>query len=464
MHRERERRIARSDPRWLLVALWALAAAFAGATLLDGVQPEREGVVLAAAQRVAAGQVPYRDFRLAGPPGQVLALGALAKALGPSLLTWRVLHVGLAATVALLAFVLARRHAPLSWALAGWVAAAAAMAAPAAPGGVPAALALGLGAIAVARRWPATAGTLAGAAALFCPELALAAALGVLIAARPGDRLGAALAAGVTGAVLAAGVLLVGGDGAARQIAPDVSLADVHVPPFEAATVLGALLAWAAATAARRPDAQEWALAPLALAGAATVLVHGDTAHVAPFAAVLAPMLAVAAAHARPGGGRIALGVILVLVAAPALERQAMRIIHPVEGRSPALAPADGVRMTAREAAALEATAAAVGRRVPRGAPILVVSDPLLYVLLERPNPTRYDTLQARSLGAVAQRGIVRDLARAKPRVVVVRAPGPAARPVPAPIVDAYLADRYRQVAAAPPYRVLARSGAGGGS
>ena len=51
------------------------------------------------------------------------------------------------------------------------------------PGPNPAALALGLGAILLARRSPAGAGTLAGVAAAFRLELGAAAALGALVAA-----------------------------------------------------------------------------------------------------------------------------------------------------------------------------------------------------------------------------------------------------------------------------------------
>ncbi|MGI8594273.1 MAG: hypothetical protein ACR2ML_07925, partial [Solirubrobacteraceae bacterium] len=137
---------------WLLAGLWLLAALFAGVTLREGVQPHDEGLMLQAAQRIADGQLPYRDFWTSSGPGQPLALGALTKLFGPSLLTWRLVRLALAATVALLAFTLARRHAPLPWALAAWLGAAGAMAFPTGPGPNPAALALGLGAIALARR------------------------------------------------------------------------------------------------------------------------------------------------------------------------------------------------------------------------------------------------------------------------------------------------------------------------
>ena len=72
------------------------------------------------------------------------------------------------ATVAVLAYALARREAPEPFALAAWLAVAAAMAFPSIPSPNPAAIALGLGAILIARRRPvAAAGALAGVAIVF---------------------------------------------------------------------------------------------------------------------------------------------------------------------------------------------------------------------------------------------------------------------------------------------------------
>src|SRR3954454_2856465 len=98
--------------------------------------------MLQAAARIAGGEWPYRDFWLNYGPGQPLVLAALWKAFGPSLLVWRIIRVGLDATVSVLAFALVRRAAPGWLALLTWAAAAAAMAWPTGPGPNPAALAL----------------------------------------------------------------------------------------------------------------------------------------------------------------------------------------------------------------------------------------------------------------------------------------------------------------------------------
>jgi hypothetical protein len=123
-----------------------------------GINPHDEGLVLQAAARVADGQLPYRDFYANYAPAQYFLIGGLNLAFGPSLVTWRVVRVLLDATVAVLAYALARRDAPEPLALGAWLAVAAAMAFPSIPSPNPAAIALGLGAILLARRSPAAAG------------------------------------------------------------------------------------------------------------------------------------------------------------------------------------------------------------------------------------------------------------------------------------------------------------------
>ena len=65
-----------------------------------------------------------------------------------------------------------------------------------------------------------------------------------------------------------------------------------------------------------------------------------------------------------------------------------------------------------------------VQARVAPGKPVFA-SDPLLYVLLDRPNPTRYDSLEP-TLGTASgeQRELVAALRRAQPQVVVRRPSG----------------------------------------
>src|SRR3954466_12834158 len=143
---------------WPYVCLIAGAAALSAVTMLRGIGPHDEGLMLQAAARIADGQWPYRDFWFNYGPGQPLLLAPVAH----SLLAWRIVRVALDATVAVLVYALARRRAP-PWlgALAG-VAAAGAMAWPATPGPNPAALALVLGGLLLARSRPGGAGGRAG--------------------------------------------------------------------------------------------------------------------------------------------------------------------------------------------------------------------------------------------------------------------------------------------------------------
>ncbi|MCW2999507.1 MAG: hypothetical protein JWN65_3056, partial [Solirubrobacterales bacterium] len=157
-------------------------ALLAAVALRDGVAPHDEGLMLAWAQRVSDGQLPYRDFWCNYGPGQPLALGALTAVVGPSLLAWRIVRVLVGAIAAWLAYRLVAdetRELPGGghWALGAWAASAGMLAWPLLPAPTVPALALGLGALWLARRRPAWAGVLAGAAGLWRPELGVAFAI-----------------------------------------------------------------------------------------------------------------------------------------------------------------------------------------------------------------------------------------------------------------------------------------------
>ncbi|MGH2824847.1 MAG: hypothetical protein ACRDLY_17865, partial [Thermoleophilaceae bacterium] len=167
--------------RFLL--LFAGAALLSGVTLLDGIQPNDEGLMLAAAARIADGRVPYSDFWWFYPPGQPYLLAVLWDIFGPSLLTWRIVRVLCDAAVAVLAYTLARRGgAPPRLALATWLAAALAMAYPSGPHPFPLTLALALGALLLCERRPLTAGVLTGVAAAWRIEFAAYLGLGIVLA------------------------------------------------------------------------------------------------------------------------------------------------------------------------------------------------------------------------------------------------------------------------------------------
>src|ERR687883_1417627 len=98
-----------SSRRWLLpLALFAGAALVSGFTILRGIDPFDEGLVLQAARRVGDGQMPYRDFLWAYGPAQPYLLAGLFKLFGTSLLQWRIVRALVDGAVGLVAFVLLR--------------------------------------------------------------------------------------------------------------------------------------------------------------------------------------------------------------------------------------------------------------------------------------------------------------------------------------------------------------------
>ena len=103
---------------------------------------------------------------------------------------------------------------------------------------------------------------------------------------------------------------------------------------------------------------------------------------------------------------------------------------------------------------------------VPRRSDLVTAGNPLLYVLADRPNPTRYD-IEAPGVvtSAPVQREIVADLERARPRVVVrdtspvTAAPEPnaAGRSSGVTLLDDHLARAYRETARFGPLVLLER-------
>jgi hypothetical protein len=484
---------------WVAYAvLFALAALLSGVTMLWGINPHDEGLVLQAGARIADGQLPYRDFYANYGPGPYFLSALQDLVFGPSLLTWRVVRVGLDATVAVLAFALARRDAPVPLALGAWLAAAAAMAFPSIPSPNPPAIALGLGAILLTRRTPAGAGALAGLAVVFRVDAGLAAVAGVAIAAFADRGLRAAvrsaIAAGIVAAALLAPVVLAAPrefwdqtlgfalDEQGLQRLPLPGAWDGGFEPnrilhhYIPYVLLGAAALWAVLAFRSRAPLRLWAPAPLALAGVAYLLARADDFHLIPLAAVLPVLLATVAARERGAGhtaGFAAACAALALIVADGLDQKRIQALHP-----PGLAPievdvADGVEARAGEAGALSALVPFVRARVPAGAPVFVanprydavnVGNPLLYVLLDRPNPTRYDVMQPGVVTTAAvQREMVRDLERARPAVVVrwLSPLASAADPSDPPessgvrILERWLARRYSEVERFGEYAVL---------
>jgi hypothetical protein len=465
------------------------AAALSGFTILRGYGPHDEGLMLAWADRIAGGQWPYRDFWSNYAPGQPLVLAGLVKLFGPSLLAWRVLRVAVDALTALAAYRLVRRDAGERWALAAWLAVAGAMAFPAGPGPTPPALLLALAALLSARRAPGRGGALAGLAFVFRPEVGIAAALGVALERRSPRPL-------VPAALVAAGALapfaIVAKGAMADQLLGFASMQSLQRLPLVPALHVGAdpnkllellfplllvlaTLVWVAWAAWRRPAPSTLALAPLIGIGLAYLLARADEFHLLPLSAALAIALALAAGRERATAAKAVLAIALAVIAVHGLDRRAGELRHPPHLEAIPGAVAGGVRTTPADARALRRVLRAVRRRARPGQPVLVapprfdrvrVGDPLLNVLLRRPNPTRYDVMQPGIVTtAKVQREMARDLVRSRAPVVVrwlaptarLREPNGSARSSGVHLLDRTIARRYRRLVRYGDYVILVR-------
>jgi hypothetical protein len=462
-------------------------ALLAAVALRDGVAPHDEGLMLAWAQRVSDGQLPYRDFWCNYGPGQPLALGALTAVVGPSLLAWRIVRVLVGAIAAWLAYRLVAdetRELPGGghWALGAWAASAGMLAWPLLPAPTVPALALGLGALWLARRRPAWAGVLAGAAGLWRPELGVAFAIATVWRAGAGqDARRAATAATATFVAGWAPFLALAGGDVAGQVLGFVSIQSQQrlpfPPPYDggldpnkllegniALLLVAGVVLW---VALRRGPA--WLAVPL-LGGLAYLLGRADEFHLLPLGVLVAVGLAIAGARATMPLARVAVAGTLAILALHGVDRQAGRLLHPGDLAAVPGPAGDGVRTFEADAAALGVLRKRLGGT---RAPLLVlpprtdrvtVGDPLLNVVLDRPNPTRYDVMQPGVVTtAKVQREVIGDLRAARPPQVVRwlgpearrREPNASGRERGATLLDGYVATHYAHAFRTGDYEVL---------
>jgi hypothetical protein len=493
-------RLAPASTVAVVFLLVALAALLSGFTLLRPISPHDEGLMLQAGARIAHGEWPYRDFWSNYPPGQALLLAGLDKLFGVSLLSWRIVRVIVDVTCALLAYGLVRRSgASAPWALAAWLAVAGAMAWPSGPGPNPPALLLAFGAVALAPRRAAAAGALAGLAVLFRLEIGVAAAVGVLLAVPPPARRRAAIAAVATAAVTLAPFIITAPGAMAHDTIGFYSIQGLQrlalplhfTGPLRPSKLLEfyfpLILLLAAAVAAealtvgsrdgRVKDRTALSLVPLALVGVAYLVGRPDEFHLVPLSPALAVILATAGATARHGALRAALAVALALIAIAGLERRAGQALHPPATAAVPGPAGAGVETSPGDARSLQQLRATVARLTRPGEPIFVanprfdrvrVGDPLLYIVLGHPNPTRYDVMQPGLVTTAAvQREIIGSLRRSRTRLVVrwlnptasAREDDGAGRSSGVHILDRYLAAHFRRDARYGEYEVLVARG-----
>jgi hypothetical protein len=469
-----------------LIVLGLLATAFAAIDLRAGISPHDEGLMLQWGHRIASGEWPYRDFWCNYLPGAPL----LQALLGDSLVVWRIVRAVIAGVCAVLAYLLVKRETVNDrWALAAWAAVTAAMAWPLTPGPNAPAVALALGALLAGRRHSGVAGGLAGAAFLFRPEIGVAAALGAWILG--GRAHGSRRLWIVGGSVALAGMLpfLVVSPGdvlsqtfgfAFKQhlqrlpfpFAPHTADPNkVLEHDFPALLVLFTIL-WAVAG---RRSRRGMALVPLVVVGLVYLLARADEFHLVPLAAVLAVALAASAAQETRRGWKIVLGAGLAVIALHGADRMLGKVTDGTTMAGVDLPGVAGVRTTPDDGHALEELAEAVGRRSRPGEFLLSapprydrvrVGDTLLYRLLDRENPTRYDVVQPGVVTrADVQREMRDDLQRTR-TPLVVRWVAPAATMVEdngsgrssgVTLLDDYLRSHYTQVGRYGDYVLLQR-------
>ena len=484
--------------------LFCAGAFISGLGIWWGINPHDEGLMLQAGARIADGQLPYHDFYANYGPGQYFLIGGLDVLFGPSLVAWRVVRVALDATVAVLAYALARRDAREPLALGAWLAVAAAMAFPSIPHPNPTALALGFGALLLAGRSPAPAGALAGLAFVFRFDLGLAAAVGAaLAAAETGGRRAAVrvlLGAGVLGGLLLAPIVIAApadfwdqtfGFALDEQGLQRLPLPGAYHGGLEPNKLLQhyftyVLLAgfglWLVVAVRDRAPLRLWAPAPLAAAGIVYLLARADVFHLVPLSAVLPVLLATAAARElgmRRTGWALGLATVLALIALHGLDLKRIEVLNHPPLAAIDVDVADGVKAPRDEARALGALVRYVRARVPPDRPIFVanprhdlvrVGNPLVYVLADRVNPTRYDVMQPGVVTtAPVQREIVAGLERSRPRIVVrwldpaadQPEPNGAGRSTGVRVLDQYIRRHYVEAKRFGDYAVLSRAQAG---
>jgi hypothetical protein len=506
--------VRRGREPWLLAGALLLAGAvISGFTILQGVDPFDEGLVLQAARRVAAGQVPYRDFTWSYGPAQPYLLAGLFKLFGVSLLDWRILRALADGAVALTAYVFLAPRVPRPLALGAWLAVACEMAEPRNANPFPFALLAVLVALWLTTTYPADRRRLIGAAVL--TAVAAAFRLDFAIYGGAAVTVVVALRAGIPRALVYAGVTvalsllvylpfaIVDGPGSLYHSLIGVSLQTgaywslpfplhYHAPagagigktvkhaidfyvPLLAVVGLG-VVSLAAAVGTWRERRAPALLAGLVVLGAgllAYLLSRTDDVHTQPLVVVAVIGLSLAVMTVPRPAAAVCLALLAVLLVHGAANRLSALLKPPAEVPLH-VAVADGVMAGPREAAAIDRMVAIVDRDVPANRPIYVLprrsdlvalNDPLIYVLTQRPNPTAADF--GLLTGVRAQAQIIRALARLRLRILVrwtdpvssTREPNLRGRSSGVHTLDAWVAVHYRPLATLYHYEVLIARG-----
>jgi hypothetical protein len=234
-------------------------------------------------------------------------------------------------------------------------------------------------------------------------------------------------------------------------------------------TVVWAVASW--------PARRGMALLPLMVVGLLYLLARTDEFHLVPLAAVLAVALAAGAAREVRRPWRIALAAGLGVIVLHGADRMLGKVQDGTNMAGVNLPGIDGVRTDQDDAHALEDLATAMNRLTKPGSYMLSapprydrvrVGDTLLYIMMRREDPTRYDVVQPGVVTtARVQREMARDLERTR-TPLVVRWEAPVAemaedngsgRSSGVTILDDYIDSHYSRVGRYGDYLLLRRAG-----
>jgi hypothetical protein len=456
-------RVQRTSTPGGILALGMIAACLVAelVVLNVGIDDLDEGYFVQQAVRVLQGQVPYRDFETLYSPGLAyLHAGLFALLGGPSLVAPRALALIGRAGIASLLYVFARPlvRQPL-WAAApalvlllgfddaprwephpGWLSTLFAL--------------VSVWCLTRARsaRWLMASGVAAAAAYAFKQNTGVFILAAVLLwcgRSRFLLPLGAFIAASVLW-VLPLGIAIGGQLGALRVLVGAVNQAGLWSAPDPTNAIPLACLVGGAWLVRGERD---WRLRWYMLAGTGLFLTEFprmDTVHLVWSAPLLLVLGAITLDRLRPSMSTLAILVTVILLA----PTWSSRLAYLAEPR----ARIDGVEAPLSTAADIQGAVDEIQRRTQPGEPIFVYpTSPLLYVLADRPNPTRFDHLNP---GAVTTRqlDVVTSDVRSNVRLVVISdfwetAWGTSSANA---LLEDWLNSHFTEVARHGPYRVLA--------
>jgi hypothetical protein len=442
------------SPIGFIIACLAAEAAI----LHIGIDDLDEGYFVQQAKRVLHGAIPFRDFETLYTPGLTYLHAAVFLAFGgPSLMATRVVALAGRAAMALLTYVLARPLVRRRWtaALPALVLMLGTDAAPirweSHPGWLSTSFALSSVWL-VYRRWFVAAGVAAALAYLFKQNTGvfiLGAIVLWLVGTRPSSAARALLAFVLVTLVWLLPLGLAAGDvRAMRVIFGAVNEAGLVSPPELAVLIplVCVLAGWRLIRSDSNPYIRWYLLAGMAVF--LTEFPRMDAVHLV----WSAPLLLVVGAIALDRLPRLATAVSLAAAFALLAPVWTERITYLGLPREPVF----GVEAPVQTASELGVVVNEIRRRTSPGEPIFVYpTSPLLYILSDRPNPTRFDHLNPGAADAQQIQQVVRDLAGVRLVVVSDYWRAHLGNPAPNAALEDYLAAHYTEVANTDSYRVL---------